>query len=310
MAAGTVSVMAVSEGVYFPLLGTDVTIRVEAIEPALAHAIEQAAVNEIVRVQAVFTVFDPASALSRWRRGELADPPDEVTRLLGTAADWHQASGGAFHPAAGTLRARWLRAEGEAVVPSGEELAVLADDVRSLPYQVGADGSARRTGDTSGVDLNAIAKGYAVDRAIDLAVGLGADGVMVNAGGDLAHRGAGEVMVGIEDPLHPSDNAAPLETVRLRGRAIATSGLARRGFTVGATRYGQVLDPRTARPVDHCASASVLAPTAEAADAMATVAGVLEHAEALAFVDARPDFACLLVTRDGKVLRSARWPAS
>ncbi len=130
---------------------------------------------------------------------------------------------------------------------------------------------------------------------------------MVNAGGDLRHSGDGGVTVGVEDPHEPYDNAPPLCRVHLSDAALATSGSAHRGFRIGDHRFGHVIDPRTGQPVAHTASASVIAPSAQIADAAATVAMVLTPAEALAFADAQ-GLAALVIAADGAVHRSARWP--
>ena len=99
-------------------------------------------------------------------------------------------------------------------------------------------------------------------------------------------------------------------TVRARG--LATSGSARRGWRIAGRWYSHVIDPRSGRPVDHVASASVVAPDAATADAVATVLSVLAPAEGVAFVeglDDVPDVAALVVGADGSTWRSAGWAA-
>ncbi len=68
-----------------------------------------------------------------------------------------------------------------------------------------------QTADCAGVDLNAIAKGFIVDLASDAARrSRDQTNLMINAGGDIGHRGATAVGVGIEDLTSPLDNAPPL----------------------------------------------------------------------------------------------------
>ena len=81
--------------------------------------------------------------------------------------------------------------------------------------------------------------------------------------------------VGIEDPRWPFDNVPPMVQISLANAALATSGTGRRGFVVGGVKYGHVIDPRTGIPVDHVLSASVVAPDAVTAGALATAAMVL-----------------------------------
>jgi len=148
-----------------------------------------------------------------------------------------------------------------------------------------------------------------VDRAAHAASMVGGiSAVVVNAGGDLRHLGEGSVGVGIEDPAQAFDNAPPRWRVPVSNGALATSGSARRGFTVAGGRLGHVLDPRTGWPVAHTASISVLTSYAMTADALATVLGVLPVAEALRFASDRK-IAALLVGADGSVHTSPDWPS-
>ncbi|MBX3287168.1 MAG: FAD:protein FMN transferase [Actinobacteria bacterium] len=290
--------------VHQPVMGTHLALRITARSDEVARAAESAMVAEAARLEAVFTVFDPASELCRWRSGELADAGPELAGLLATARWWQERSGGAFNPRTAVLTDRWRRAEVDEVAPDDDELATLAASITRPGLDV----------DRSGIDLNAIAKGHVVDRVAALALAtFDLDRLVVDAGGDLLHRGAGALRVGVEDPHRPYDNVAPLAVVEVADRAVATSGRARRWFAVGADRHSRVLDPRTGRPVAHAASATVVAPDATTADVLATVASVLAPGEAVAFVDGLAadgiDAACLVVTADGDRHASAGWSA-
>lgn len=293
---------------YHGLLGTVVEVRIHGADADVAEAAERVVVDEMRRLERVFSVYDEASTLRRWRSGEIDDAGPELGALLATALAWQRRSDGAFNPFTGALMQRWRQAEIDGAPPGDAELAALADAIRAPRLEVDASGL-RRTGDCGGLDLNALAKGAIVDAAVaalDRADGI--DAVVVNAGGDLVHRGAGTVRVGVENPLRPFDNEPPLAVVALTGAALATSGSARRGFRVGGAWLGHVLDPRTGRPVDHTRSATVQAPDAATADVVATIAAVLTPSEALAIADAVDGVSCLLVDRAGAVLTSRRWP--
>ncbi|MEZ5217198.1 MAG: FAD:protein FMN transferase [Ilumatobacteraceae bacterium] len=186
-------------------------------------------------------------------------------------------------------------------------MAALSSTLSTLPFSV-AGGAVTRRGDCGAVDLNAFAKGWIVDAAIAVVSGeAGIESVLVSAGGDLAHAGAGGVRVGVENPQRPFDNEPPLLVFELSGAAAATSGSARRGFRIGGVRYGHVLDPRTGRPVEHTRSATVVAPRAAVADAVATIVSVLEPSEATGFTDRLDDVSCCVVAADGTVHRSSGW---
>lgn len=295
--------------VHEPVLGTRLVLRIRAVDEATARAAEGAALAEFDRLEALLSAYRPDSEWSRWRRGEVATPGPEVTALLGLADRWHSASAGAFNPQAGVLRQRWLRAERDQVVPDPGELADLATGLQRLPYRL-VDGGVERTGDCSALDLHALAKGWIVDRAAGAAMTAGGVGeIVVNAGGDLFHRGTGEVVVGIEDPRRPFDNVAPMVRVRLSDGGLATGSGARRPVTIGGRRFSHVIDPRSGQPVEHILSASVFAPDAATADAVATVVGVLPVDEGVSFAEALPGVGCCLLAADGTLVRTDVWSA-
>lgn len=278
-------------------------------DEAAARHVEDAVLAEFDRLEALLTVHRSDSALVRWRRGDLDDPGSEVTEVLRLAELWWRAGEGALHPATAATSARWHRAAEVGEPPHDDELDALAATAAALPYTV-AGGRVRRTGDVSAVDLNAIAKGWIVDRAC--AVGravAGVTGLVVNAGGDLVHAGVGEVVVAIEDPARPHDNVAPLDRVAISGAALATSGSAHRGVRVAGRWYGHVIDPRTARPVDRIRSASVIAPDAATADAVATIVAVLPVGESFALVEELEGVSCCLVDAGGEVHVDPSWAA-
>lgn len=298
---------------YEPLLGTRVDIAVQADDPDAAHRADQRVREEIERLTRVFSVYDPDSELCRWRRGELAAPGSELAGLLRQAEYWYRLGQGAFHPACAALRRRWLAAEAEQRAPDSAELQQLSTSLRPLPFRTTSrDGRVQvaRIGDCEDVDLNAIAKGHIVDRAV--AAGRADDAVrtvVVNAGGDLRHSGAGDaVPVNVEDPHRVADNAPPIARFVLAEGAVATSGTSRRGFRIGSRSFGHVIDPRTGWPVAQTVSATVRATTAMVADVVATIVMVLSPAEALAFVARLPEgVSALLIETDGTQHRSTRW---
>lgn len=283
------------------VLGTVIELRIGAADAEtaddVAERVDGIVIAEIERLQAVFNARDEGSELRRWARGEVAEPSPELATVLASADEWTRRSGGAFDPRVGRLVELWTHAAADGRVPGGAELRRA---VEAPP------------GDATGVvDLSAIAKGWIVDRAVEIGrAQAGVAALTVNAGGDLRHVGAGSIVVGIEDPHRPFDNAPPLVAIRLSSGALATSGGARRGWRIGGRWYPHVLDPRSGRPVDRVASASVLAPDAATADVVATVLTVAEIDEGLAFVGDLERVECLVVDRDGHVERSPGWAAS
>lgn len=254
------------------------------------------AVAEFERLEQVFTIYDSSSEVVRWRRGEVEEPSADLAAVLALARILGPATDGAFNPAAERLVEAWRAAEGTSCRPPADELAAIVEQIAQDPMEA------------SGLSLNAIAKGYIVDASVGLVSSIaGVERVTINAGGDIFHHGPRPTTVGIEDPRRPFDNVASLASVMLHNQALATSGSGRRGFVIDGTRFGHVIDPRTGQPVDHVLSASVVAPSAAVADALATAMMVLEPPRAIAIADSMPDVGLLIVGRDGTVTRNERW---
>jgi len=298
---------------HHPLLGTVVELRMAAtIADDTADRLDELIIGELDRLERIFSAFDRDSELERWKRGALDVAGLELSAVLCDALRWQLRSGGAFNPAVGRITRRWQQAAAEGVEPDDAELAALVEEIREPPFRIDDAGRARLVGDATGMNLNAFVKGWIVDRALEVAfasgLGAGALDLVINAGGDLAHRGPHAIPVGIENPLRPYDNEPPLTLIDLGDAALATSGRSRRGFGVGERWYSHVLDPRNGRPVDAVASISVVAADAATADVQATVLGMLDPVAVAAAAD-DAGVAVLVVEPSGQQHRNEAWSA-
>ncbi len=294
---------------YQPVLGTVLELCAIAADTTVIAAAEQRALAEIDRLELVFSVYDDASELCRWRRGVDIAMSGDLVALLETTALWFGRGRGAFNPSIRVLMDLWRGAAASGRPPPREMLREAARSIATLPFAM-RDGRAHRRGDCRNVELNALAKGYIVDRAAAAACSdARVSGFMVSLGGDLVHRGVGSMVVGIEDPHRPYDNAPPRVAIEISNQGLATSGSARRGFQVGDQWFGHVLDPRSGDPVDHVLSASVIAPDACTADVVATIVGVLGVHDGPAFADTLDAVGVCLIDRDGTRWCNAFWRA-
>ena len=220
------------------LLGTSLTVTVDT--PAGGDdEVLRVILDEITRLERVFSPLDPDSELCRWRRGEVRESllsPDLV-RVLAASERYWVFSKGSFHPGSDVLSRRWRRAVAEGVPPTPEEMRALASQLE-LPYTV-VNGPVQRIGDCSNVDLNSIARGYVIDTAIAAAWRLGvARGIAIDADGDQRHLGEGHVEIRLADVLSAQGS---LGTLWLSDAAISRSSLPRSGFHVGDRWYRDVI---------------------------------------------------------------------
>ncbi|HKB14967.1 MAG TPA: FAD:protein FMN transferase, partial [Planctomycetota bacterium] len=163
------------------------------------------------------------------------------------------------------------------------------------------------------LDLGGIAKGYAADRALAVLARKGVRSALVDLGGDLS---LGDPPPGAEG-WRVSIGGTGSGILLLHNCGVATSGDAERFLEIGGVRYSHILDPRTAVGLPEGAQATVVAPNATLADALATAVCVLgpgagtEVAATLTGVEARvrskegeaetPGFASLLVEGAGSL---------
>jgi len=156
------------------------------------------------------------------------------------------------------------------------------------------------------LDLGGIAKGWAADQAARR-LGVYAPALM-DAGGDIAVSGPradGQGWpIGVADPADPE---AQLELLLVDRGGVATSGRDYRRWQRDGVWQHHILDPRTGRPAEtDVLSATVVAPAAREAEVAAKVALVLGRREGLAWLEARPSLAGLLVLENGRVVYSRR----
>ena len=287
---------------YEQVLGTtlELTLFGRSVEAASV-----AALAELDRLEAVFSRFLPDSELNTWLdRGE-AELSDAFAALLREAQRWTEVTNGAFHPGVDALSELWKVAAQRDELPGSEEIARVLPHFRKPYASFAADARTARKTFPYTLNLNAIAKGRIVDLVSQKVMSMdGVEGVLLNIGGDLRHRGRQPVRVEVADAFTVADNAPPSATLAVKNQAVATSGVRRRGFKMRGRWYPHVIDPRSGQPVQQIASATVIAPDCTTADVLATAFCVLEPETSLALADSLNEVGCLLCLENGDVLQN------
>jgi FAD:protein FMN transferase len=155
------------------------------------------------------------------------------------------------------------------------------------------------------LDFGGIAKGMAVEAALEKLQSNDIDTALVNAGGDLAIRG---LPPGTDhwSIAVPGKNSA--WTIPLQRGAIATSGIARRHWQQGRTLRHHLLDPRTGLPVNNGLwSTTVIARSCEQAEVAAKVAFIKGLPQGKAFVEEHK-MASFFINADGSWEKNHDWP--
>jgi thiamine biosynthesis lipoprotein len=249
-------------------------------ETADGTALAVAALDLVDEIEGRLSIYRDTSELSRLNATAASGwqpVSHDVFALLVRARELHELTAGAFDVASGALVRAWGFLERAGRVPDPEALAA-ARACSGMPL-VELDPAGRRVRFARpGVEINpgAIGKGWAVDRALERLADAGVISALVH-GGQSSVRARGTHgpdlpgrrgwQVGLRDPLRP---ARRLATITLVDRALGTSGSGTQFFVDRGRRVGHILDPRTGAPAEGVVAATVLAPTAADADALAT----------------------------------------
>lgn len=285
------------------VLGTSFRLGVDAEGFSAAEEVQSAALAEIARLDALLSGWKADSEL---RRAMAAAVPTKVSpellAVLQACDRWRAESGGVFHPAIGGLTDLWRAAEKSGAAPTAAALSAAVAALPAAPWTLDAAAGTVAFAPGAPVSVDALAKGYVLDAVVRLPAARNARAALalVALGGDMVVADVREQRIDVRDPRFPEDNEDPLCRLRLKGRALATSGGYARGFDVGGKRFSHILDPRTGRPAAGVLGATVVAADATTADALATILNVLPPAEGLAAAR-KAKAEAVVVAADGSV---------
>ena len=297
-------------------MGTLVNVTVVHARASGARELAAAAFDEIDRLEAIFSRYRPDTPVSRLNRdGVLLDPPAELATVVGRALHFAELTGGAFDPTVAPLVELYETTFAETAAPPAAAPPPAAAAVKAAMSRVGyrhIELDAHRIAfgrPGMSVSLDGIAKGYILDRVVEVVSGAGAAGVLVDGGGDIS-AGEGEVAgsgwpVGVE---HPREPGSVLGVIEVRNQGVATSGDYMRAYTADR-RHHHIVDPRTGASPGHTSAATVVAPSAMDADALATAAMVLGPVHGLELLERLDETEGLLVTRELDLVRSSGFGA-
>ena len=286
-------------------MGTLVTITAVHPDAEAARMMVADTFDEIERLESLLSrhrVGTPVWSLNE--TGVVRAPPPEVLEVVQKGLDYSALTAGAFDiTIAPLLNLYYSNFSETGVAPDrenvGRALALVGfQHVRVSDREIAFEKAGMA------VTLDGIAKGYIVDRAVEVLRKRGAARVLVNAGGDMAS--AGEALggdawkIGLQDPRVPDGS---LGVVQLRGESVATSGDYMQYLTPDMSLH-HILDPRTGSSPTHTSGVSVVAPSAMAADALSTAALVLGPREGMELLDRLEGIEGMIVTKDQVVLKS------
>lgn len=262
-------------------------------------------VAEVRRLEALLTEFSETSQTALLNRSAGGSPvavDPEVYALIARCLDLSRLTGGAFDITAGALRRLYNFKNPAPALPSPTALAEARQKVGFEKIRL-LDGHRLRLSEAGmRIGFGAIGKGYAADRVKALLLAEGVRSGVINASGDLVawgRRPDGEPWrVGIARPEAPAE---VLLWLPVDGQAVATSGDYEQFFEIDGQRYSHNLNPLTGLPVTGLRSVSVISPSAELSDALATAVFVMGAGEGLSLIEQLPQTHALVVDGGGEL---------
>ncbi len=234
------------------------------------------AFNEISRIERLLSKYNPESEVSKLNKFGTLKASPETFYVIKKAKEFYSLSNGAFDITVAPLMEIWGFTSKQYSLPSEEKIKEALKLVGSNKIIL-HDNSFVIQFKTSGmkIDLGAIAKGYAVDCAIEKIKKHGIKDCLVNAGGQiycLGDKYGKPWRVAIRNPREDG----LVNYLKLKDRAISTSGDYEQYFTKGKKRYAHIINPKTGYPAESSiASVTVIAMDGLTADALSTSIFVL-----------------------------------
>lgn len=252
----------------------------------IARAIE----DILTEVDTTLSGYNKASILSRFNAGEAIVPSPMFKDILGISEGFRLRTGGAFDVWSAPLFDVW-------------GFGFRSD---TLPEPSAVEEARRLAAKHEALNFNAIAQGYTCDLIAGYLHSLGVKDMLVDIGEIYCEgvnpKGTGW-SIGIDTPIDGNNTpGASLSGIwHSDGGAygVVTSGNYRKFYIRDGKKYAHTIDPRTGYPVDHdLLSATVVAPTATEADALATFFMVIGCDQAIEYIEAHPGIEACLICSD------------
>ncbi len=291
------------------LMGSKFDITVVADGETKAAGYIDLAVNEIHRIEKLISSWDPESETSEINLNAGVQPvkvSPELFDLINRALEISKITDGAFDISYASMDNIWTFDGSMTQMPSKEQIK---NSVEKVGFQHILMDNDRKTVFLAKkgmkIGFGGIGKGYAADKAKALLIDQGATAGIINASGDMNTWGkqpsGKEWQVAITNPLNKNKVFAVLP---IKEGAVVTSGNYEKYVSFNGIRYSHIIDPRSGYPSTGIISATVFAPSAELADALATAIFVMGTEVGIDRINQLPQIECVIIDDKGGIVTS------
>ena len=292
---------------YQIVMGTFAHIIAVAQNAGTAKKCIRAALEEIHKVDDLMSDYKSDTDISRVNR-EAYEKPVQVSEatfeVLQRSIEFSKMTDGAFDVTVGPLVALFRKAKETEVAPSEEQIAEAKSKVGFEKLKLDNENRTVQFSEKGMLlDLGGIAKGYAIDKAIEAAQRCGAVGAMVDIGGDvrcfgLPPKGRDHWLIGLQDPnsaIEGMEGGGLRLVLKVTNEAVATSGDYQQFVIIEGKRYSHIMNRRTGKSAESLSSVTIIADNATDADALATAVSVMGAEKGLALIEKLPNTEAILI---------------
>lgn len=224
--------------------------------------------------------------------------------VLQRSIEFSELTDGAFDVTVGPLVELFRKAKRKQVLPNQDEIAAAKSKVGFEKLKLdGRNSTLQFTVEGMQLDVGGIAKGYAVDKAVETMQTHGAIGGMVDLGGDIRcfgapFKGRDHWVIGLQNPEMVKDSAGSgvLLKLKIANGAIATSGDYQQFVIIEGKRRSHIIDRKTGTSTEGLSSVTIIADNATNADALATAVSVMGYEKGLELIENIPGTEAIMIT--------------
>lgn len=284
------------------LLGTVVEIQVRDKDEQKAEDAIKKAFAEVKRIDDLFTTYNEESPVCKINNSSdtMISIDAEIYNLLILCDSVTKISEGCFDVSLDNLTRAWGFYSDNPHLPTKTVIdSALINSGWNNVTLIGNNRIIKKK--NVGLNFGAIAKGYAVDKAIEVLKKSGIEKALVNAGGEIKVIGS-DWRVGIQ---HPRDERNIVATVKIENISVATSGDYEQFFEVNGYRYHHILDPKSGYPARGLQSVTIINQSNTFADALATAVFVMGRDNGLKLIESLGETESMIIDGEGNIFYSS-----
>jgi len=295
------------------IMGTFAEVSIYSHDEKTAGKAIEEALNEMERMDRIMSNYKNDSELSKVNKKAAKSPVPcnaELLDVIEQSQYYSELSGGAFDITVSPIVALWGFFREKGHVPPDKEIEKVLPAVSYKNIVINKSNDQKKPAaiyfknTQTQIDLGAIGKGYAVDKALEIIKRFGINNGCINLGGNIyvlgTPPGKKAWKIGVQNPRNANEILGYLE---LKNEATATSGDYERFFEFNGKRYSHIINPQTGRPVSGTIATTIVAPTGTEVDALSTSVFVLGHEKGMELIKKIPNADAMIAyeDKDGKI---------